>query len=353
MSAGGGAAPARRVRLFGLSVETAFPFRTLLAPGRPGPVDLEISVAADRPAAGGAAATTVYESPERLEDGQPALVVERAAGWDRLRFSRVADVLCAGSAIRVERHPAASDDLVEIQLLGTVLAFWFERAGELVLHGSAVELDGRAVAFIAGNGRGKSSLAAQLMTLGRPLVTDDLVVVDAAGPAPRIRPGYPQMRFWPDAAIRFVHDPEALDHVHPDFDKRRLPVGPDGFGTFCDRTLPLAAVYLPRRLRGAGAAEAMAMPVAPAGAVLELVARSFMPRLVEAAGWQGDRLGRLARVVETVPVRWLDYPSGYDRLERVARAVLADLATLPRTGPRARGRSPRAPGTPSRRRSES
>jgi hypothetical protein len=43
---------------------------------------------------------------------------------------------------------------------------------------------------------------------------------------------------------------------------------------------------------------------------------------MEAAGLQPARLDRLARLVQSVPVRRLVYPSGFERLEEVARQIL-------------------------------
>ncbi len=47
-----------------------------------------------------------------------------------------------------------------------------------VLHASAVTVDGRALAFCAGPGTGKSSLAVQLVLRGAGLLSDDAVAID-------------------------------------------------------------------------------------------------------------------------------------------------------------------------------
>ena len=50
--------------------------------------------------------------------------------------------------------------------------------GRVVLHGSAVAVDGAAVAVIGPSGAGKSTTAAALLDLGAELLSDDVVVVD-------------------------------------------------------------------------------------------------------------------------------------------------------------------------------
>lgn len=52
--------------------------------------------------------------------------------------------------------------------------------GAEALHAGAVVVEGRAVALAAGQGGGKTSLVAELMRRGHPLLADDVLVVDAA-----------------------------------------------------------------------------------------------------------------------------------------------------------------------------
>ena len=81
--------------------------------------------------------------------------------------------------------------------LGTVL----HRRGRLVLHGSAVDVGGRAVVLLGQKGAGKSTTAAALVARGHALLTDDLVVVDDAPDGqPCCFPGPLQVKLWPESA---------------------------------------------------------------------------------------------------------------------------------------------------------
>jgi hypothetical protein len=138
------------------------------------------------------------------------------------------------------------------------------------------------------------------------------------------------MRLWPDEAQYFLGHYEDLERVHPAYSKRRVPVGPDGFGTFCDASQPMACLYLPeRRDPEEGGMEIVIMPVSPRDAVIELVRHSFTPRVVEAIGLQPQRLDFFAQMVQQVPMRRLSYPSGFEHLPRVREAILEDLESLP------------------------
>ena len=65
--------------------------------------------------------------------------------------------------------------LLSLLLAGTGLAFYLMIHGELCLHASAVEVDGRCIAFAGASGRGKTTMAALACAAGHPLFGDDLL----------------------------------------------------------------------------------------------------------------------------------------------------------------------------------
>jgi hypothetical protein len=62
-------------------------------------------------------------------------------------------------------------------MVATAIPLLLSELGDLVLHASAVVADGRAVAFCAPAGRGKSTLAYRLATAARPLLAEDGLVL--------------------------------------------------------------------------------------------------------------------------------------------------------------------------------
>lgn len=311
-------------RLYGLRLVSGFPFthRLPLAKGEPDLV-FELAAAAAMPAP----LETVWESPERGADGEPQTRLRRNAAGDReiLSFLDVGAFHLAAGRITVVLTPGVAPQLVELRFLGPVLAYHLERYGTPVLHASAVVVAGRAVAFLATNHGGKSSLAAALMQRGHALLSDDLLPLRATGEGCHdgylAIPGYPQMRFWPSDAERFTGRGD-WPAVAPGLAKVRVPVGHRGFGRFHEEPAPLAAILIPRRCDDV--TEVTLEPVPPAEAAMHLVRCSFLPRLVTGAGLQPARLAFFASLVERVPVRRLLYPSGYERLPDVA-AVLEDV----------------------------
>jgi hypothetical protein len=306
-------------RVFGFNLASDFPFRHHLGEGQ-GEADLSFTLSSS-PAVPGSwkGESPIYRSPRHLEDGESVSHLYRLDSWEAFCFPRLADFYLQSNQIVGHPFAEAGPDLLEIRFLGPVLSYWLERRGIPALHASAVEVDGRAVAFLSRHGGGKTGLAAALMQAGHPLLTDDILPVEEIAGTFHVRPGYPQMRMWPDEAAHFLERPEELPIVLPGLAKRRVPVGAGGFGVFRGISLPLAGLYIAER-RTEGSVEIL--DVSPRDALIELVRHSFSPHLVEAAGLQPARFDLFARLVRNVPVRRLVYPSGFERLPEVVEIVL-------------------------------
>jgi hypothetical protein len=215
---------------------------------------------------------------------------------------------------------------LEIHFLGTVFSFWLERQGLVALHASAIVLpQGGTAGFLATSQGGKSSLAASFLQRGGQLLTDDILPVDWADSRPMGRPGYAQMRLWPDQAEYFLGRIDHLERVHPSTTKCRVPIAMDSWGQFCTQSQPLTCLYLPERRDSTVWDTAIDIsPVALPEAVIELIRQSFAAPILRAMGILPDRLLKLSHLVQQVPVRRLKYPNGMAYLSDVCQAIQED-----------------------------
>lgn len=322
-----GDARRRRHRLFGLTLASDYDFATPLTPGR-GAADLTFTCSSAAPIAV-RRGELVYDSPLKDGSGDSLASLYRTPAGEILRFGEALDYHLGDNRVHCHLRRKEDRHLVEIRLLGSVLAYWLERRGVCALHASAVVVDDRAVAFMASHRGGKSGLAAAMMSAGHPLLTDDLLPIERRGGGLAALSGYPQMRLWPDQLDHFVRDWERLGRIHPELDKRRLPVGPEGFGAFHAAAVPPGVIYLPeRRPAVKGSSQVRLTPLSAREALIELVRCSFAPYLVEAVGLQARRLELLARLAKRVPMRRLSYPFGPGALDAVRRTLAADLQAL-------------------------
>ena len=314
----------RRWSIYGLVVTTPHTFANRVAP-TDAPADVWIRPVDTPPLpAGWEQAAPGYRSPAMIDEHQHFLDLIVTPQATVFRFSEVVDFFVLADGIAYQLHDPAYDYMVELHLLGFVLSYWLERAGWPALHASSVVVDDRAIAFLSTHGGGKTSLAATMLQLGYPLGSDDIVALTPRPAGFLARPGYPQMRMWPEQARHFVgHD--ALEQVHPGLTKRRVPVGAGGLGTFDGALRPLTALYLPARQDG-GDITFETMP--PSQALFELVRHTFLVGIVEGAGLAARRFATLAEVVRRVPLRVVRYPNGLDLLPEVVGRIADDARAL-------------------------
>ena len=200
------------------------------------------------------------------------------------------------------RDPRCDPELYTLLVAGNLLATVLTLRGETVLHASAVERDGRAVAFVAHSGMGKSTLAALACARGARFLTDDLLRFEhrpdgrvhclPGGLENRLRrPPAEILGFAPDGAHRVSVDERSV--WRPEATTRP--------------SAELVAVVLPQLDRGCQELE-----IAPLGRAAALLRLTATPRLL---GWTG-RAGRaaafanLGALVTAVPVLAARVPWG-------------------------------------------
>lgn len=219
-----------------------------------------------------------------LPDG----LVYRLSCSDGLYRLDVADVAAftwpadGSGTVETRLQPGVSASLADVLATGLVTAARATVEGHAVLHASAVEVDGQAVAVLGPVGTGKSTVAAMLCAAGARLLTDDVLVLDDADGVVTCRRASPQIRLRPAAAgLTELFDIPPASTNTPD---GRVGITPP---PSAHQRCPLRAVILPRPSRQA--AQVDLTPVSSASAVFSLLAeprvhglsRSHQQRLFE------------------------------------------------------------------------
>ena len=237
-----------------------------------------------------------------------------------LSYPRVGRFLVReGKQIVVSPHPAVEVRVLRLFLLGVGLGVILHQRGRFVLHSSAVNVAGGAVAFLGWSGQGKSTMAAAMHKRGHSLVADDVVAVDAAGSAPKVYPGFPQLKLWPEAAVALGEALESLPHLRPGLEKRARRVTRG----FTRAPLPLRRVYV---LAEGGTAGIERLP--PHDAMLELIRHSYCARLLQSIGAE-THFQQCATVVNQVGVRRLRMRRDLKALGGLTQLVEDDLGNDP------------------------
>jgi hypothetical protein len=163
-----------------------------------------------------------------------------------LRIPNVARFLLTdGQEIAFEAEPGADADDIPIFILGTAFGILLHQREQIVLHGSAVRVNGKAILFCGPSGAGKSTLAAALSQRGYPLITDDFCAITAteAG-TPMVHPDGRQLKLWAQAIEKLDLQESRGARVRSRLEK--FYVDP---GHTHGEALPLGLVYALRQAR--------------------------------------------------------------------------------------------------------
>jgi hypothetical protein len=227
------------------------------------------------------------------------------------------DISAGSSELIWYPGPDAPLQLVRAIILGPVFSLIFQQAGMLCLHGSAVEVGGQGIVFVAPKFSGKSTLAFSLTAAGARLVTDDTAILDPRGTV-MLWPGVHGVRLWADSADTLRAAKLAGTFV-PSL--KRLAAGLPSERLLWE-PVPLAAIYLLESVEagdGGPAAARTPTPPARAAAGLGLQTRLADP-LIGYASAAVD-LRRAAEVVRQVPIYRLSVVRDFGRLPEVVGQI--------------------------------
>lgn len=143
-----------------------------------------------------------------------------------------------GTDIKVASHLNTGEWFLHAPLYGFAMAALLQQNKMLVLHGSAVELNGKAYVIIGGKGHGKSTVTAALIERGYRLLSDDVTALVVTQNRILVLPGIPIIKLWPDATQSIQLNALKSWQIFPDTSKRLFLVK----NHFCDESIPLEKV---------------------------------------------------------------------------------------------------------------
>ncbi len=213
-------------------------------------------------------------------------------------------------------------------LTSTVMGFVLSLHGVTCLHASAAVVGEQAVVVAGPAGAGKSTTAAVFAKCGYPVLADDIVALDERGSDFYIRPGYPRICLWPEAAEHLFG---SLPLLTPTWSKHYLNLG-DAPYRFQDRPARAAAVYL---LSVGEASDNLPRveEVTHGDTLIQLIANSYMRHLL-GRSQRAREFELLGRMANRVPVRRLVRAAGWERAKQTCEVVAEDLESIGATNPK-------------------
>jgi len=303
-------------QLYGLRVQSEIPLCAIPAVDDQLPYDVQIQR--------GEAKTPIVPptgeilSQLRWPNGQGYTLVDAGENYV-LHLSNTGEFHIARDLRTVTVHtgPEIAPALAGLFVIGGVIASLLALSGEPTLHGSAVAVDGRALAFLNESGMGKSSLAGILCAHGADFVTDDLLRLQPAGEHWRCYPGSGYLRLRQNAAaIIEKFSPELRESTADERIAIRL-------GSHSARPR-LDAIIIPRLSRECHTLELERIPTAKA--LLYLMA---FPRIRESSikAHRQCQLDFLGQVAARVPLYEALIPWGLPYPDDLAASLVRVLKT--------------------------
>jgi hypothetical protein len=144
-----------------------------------------------------------------------------------------------GKRILVTPKENYDENKLRLFLLGSCMGTLLIQRAVLPLHGSAIDIEGRAFALVGRSGAGKSTLASAFLQRGYRLLTDDVIPVSMSRDGiSYVTPAFPQQKLWMDSLNNLGMNSKDYLPIIQSLPKFAIPV-PE---LFSERALPLAGI---------------------------------------------------------------------------------------------------------------
>jgi len=246
-----------------------------------------------------------------------------------LRWTGLFEFLISPDGHRIEyrRLERPTPESFTVYLLGQVLSFSLVTLGAEPLHGTAVAIGGKAVAFVGDCGYGKSTIGAALLARGFPVIADDLIALKDCDGAWMTHSGIPRLKLFPAVAKSVLGSTAGAARMNGGTSKLVLPLRPEQTAS---AIVPLHAIYVlsaPERSGNGRAFRIEIQPLSGRNAFLEVIRAAFNLILVDRERL-ANQFSFATRLASAIPVRQLTYPRDLSALPAVCDAIFADLARI-------------------------
>ena len=230
-----------------------------------------------------------------------------------------------GTDITIDRAPGVPDANVRLFLLGSAMGALLHQRGLLPLHANAVEIGGKAFAFMGASGSGKSTLAAWFHDHGFRVIADDVCAVRFdRDERPVVTPGLPRLRLWKEALEGTGRQSSQFSRSYAgddNWDKYDVPLPHD---RAVRAEVELAGVYLLGKGDGLSISELQGLEATEA-----IFANTYRGEYVALAGNVRNHWEACVRLVQCTPVFRLERSWNLSRGAEVVVQALAHALGLP------------------------
>lgn len=233
-----------------------------------------------------------------------------------VRFPDKADFEISEQGQEVSCWPVQNVSTEEAQTLfnNAIAPIIGNHNGGLFLHGSAVRVGEKAIAFLGHSRSGKTTLAGAMAKHGYPFLTEDVIDLALEHNEYWISPKQPRLRLFKDSA-EYLHDRPMAWSVG----SGKKSIGSSDQLPFSDASVPLSAIFL---LGADHEASLRITQLGPQVGLTELLRHAFILDVEDRSRLRAH-FSRLAKLSQRVVCNALDYPRDYEQLPDVVNELIA------------------------------
>lgn len=219
-----------------------------------------------------------------------------------------------GNEIVVNSNVDINPTFLRSLILGRAMGTLLHQRGFLVLHASAVNIDGSAVAFLGWRGNGKSTTTMALINSNYPLVADDVLAIKIEDNIALTIPSFPKIKLRQDIIESFTDEIASNTQIHPDIKKYYYDVK-----NFSYEPLPLKRIYI---LEKGNKNRIRALETQKA--IINLIRHSYCVSILE-GDKQLENLKQCANIIKSVQVKCLNTNHHIDKLNSLTKLIEKDI----------------------------
>ncbi|MCH6266022.1 aldolase [Neobacillus citreus] len=209
---------------------------------------------------------------------------------------------------------------IRLFILGTCMGAILQQRRILPLHGSAIEIEGKAYAFIGDSGAGKSTLASAFLKSGFRLLTDDVIAISfSENDLLHVVPSYPQQKLWEESLNGFG----IKEHNYLPLFSRETKYAVPVHSHFSSKEIPLAGIF---ELVINKEEEITVQPINRLEGLHKLFYHTYRNFMIEPFGLLQWHLNRSAQLINKIKFFQLSRPTTRFTPDELKTFVLNSLA---------------------------
>lgn len=198
-------------------------------------------------------------------------------------------------------------------------AVWLELNNTLCIHANTWCIDEQTIMLVAPSQAGKSMLSLALCQQGFSLMTDDMAALHNIASDYYIYPSWPVARIWPDS-FKFINEsPNTYQKVHENFNKRTISSSHNHI-EFSNQAQKLQNIYFLNRVKNLTDVCNL-IEISKSKAIIQLLQNSILGDAYRALNIEETRLQVLAKLVENISFKQVNYQSGLNVIALVAEHI--------------------------------